>query len=77
MKTSERPHWCCSDVFIANFEHISHILGGVSIVDFERAGEGYYFNLTSCYAERKDPTTLRGPWYLPVKLGCREVLNIE
>ena len=24
IKTPERPHWGRSDVFIANFEHISH-----------------------------------------------------
>ena len=24
IKTQEQRHWCCSGVFIVNFEHISH-----------------------------------------------------
>ena len=27
--------WCCSGVFIVNFEHISHLFSGVSIVNFD------------------------------------------
>ena len=34
VKTPERPHWHCSGVFIANFEHISHF-SSVYIVNFE------------------------------------------
>ena len=26
IKTPERHHWCCSGVFIVNFEHISHLV---------------------------------------------------
>ena len=28
--------WRCSDVFIINFEHISHLFSSVSIVEFEQ-----------------------------------------
>ena len=34
IKTPERPHWHRSDVFIANFEHVSHC-SSVYIVKFE------------------------------------------
>ena len=26
VKTPERPHWCCSGVFIVNLEHTSHLV---------------------------------------------------
>ena len=32
IKIPEQHHWCCSSVFIVNFEHISHL---VFIVNFE------------------------------------------
>ena len=35
MKTAERPPWCLSDNFIANFEHVRPF-SSVSIVDFEQ-----------------------------------------
>ena len=36
IRTPERRHWCCSGVFIINFEHILHIALYFSIVDFEQ-----------------------------------------
>ena len=39
VKTPERGHWCRFDVFIVNFENISH-LSSVSIVNFERVIAG-------------------------------------
>ena len=39
IKTPERCHWSCSDVFIVNFEHISHLLL-VFIVNFEHVIAG-------------------------------------
>ena len=35
-KTSERRHWRRSGIFIANYEHISHLISSASIVDFEQ-----------------------------------------
>ena len=35
IKTSERRHWGRSDVFIVNFEHISHLALVFYIVNFE------------------------------------------
>ena len=36
MITPERRHWRHSGVFIVNFDHISHLFSGVSIIDFEQ-----------------------------------------
>ena len=40
MNTPEQPHWRHSDVFIATFEQISHIVV-FSIVDFEQVNKGW------------------------------------
>ena len=32
IKTPERGHWCCSGVFIVNFEHVSYLFLGFLLV---------------------------------------------
>ena len=46
IKTPERRHWCCSGVFIVNFEHISHlVLVFLSIVNFEYVIAGWVVSI--------------------------------
>ena len=40
IKTPERSHWCHSGVFI-NFEHVSHLVLVVSIVNFEQVNASW------------------------------------
>ena len=40
IKTPERCHWRCVGVFIVNFEHISHLVPSVSIVNLEHVIAG-------------------------------------
>ena len=40
IKTPDRRHLCRSDIFMVNFEQISHCFG-VSIVGFERVNAGW------------------------------------
>ena len=43
MKAPERHQWCCPDVFIANFEHISHLVQVFFTVNFEDVSTGWGF----------------------------------
>ena len=45
IKTPERRQWLGSGVFIVNFEHISHLVLVVSIVNFEQVNAGWAFSL--------------------------------
>ena len=45
IKTPERRQWRGSGVFIVNFEHISHLVLVVSIVNFEQVNAGWAFSL--------------------------------
>ena len=40
IKTLAQRHWCCTDVFTAIFEQISHIFFDVFIIDFEQVNGG-------------------------------------
>ena len=41
IKTPKRCHWRRFDVFIVNFEHISHLCSSVFIVNFEQVNAGW------------------------------------
>ena len=41
IKTPKRCHWRRFHVFIVNFEHISHLCFGASIVNFEKVHAGW------------------------------------
>ena len=43
MKAPERHQWCCPGVFIANFEHISHLVQVFFTVNFEDVSTGWGF----------------------------------
>ena len=43
IKTTKRRYFHRSDVFVFNFEHVSHFCG-VSIDDFERRNAGRYLS---------------------------------
>ena len=45
IKTSKRRQWRRSGIFIFNFEHISHLISSVSIVNFEHVIAGWVYFL--------------------------------
>ena len=56
IKTPERRQLLRSGVFIVNFEHISHLVFSVSIVNFEQLNAGWVNNQILLHASKWEVT---------------------
>ena len=68
IRATERRHSRRSDIFIVNFEQISHIYG-VSIIDFEQINGGWVMGKYLLKINNKG-TVKKLPWILLFCLYC-------
>ena len=68
IKTLKQPHCRRFDVFIANFEHISHLCSSISIVNFKQVNAGWVPQLVFSNIKKKQE-------YFSNSVKCFEAVN--
>ena len=73
----ELHHWCLSDVFIVNLQHVSHNFFSVSIIDFEQVNARWISTSSNDLDDEKEIKLMvqRKRNVENIKIGYRRIMD--